>query len=213
MKELWSRFEGWLRSFFYENEAAQTEPMHDFAPLVTPSDDDSRTEDDVAADLSEQIEEETSSQTAEHGGPVTEEDTLSVIGEIKFPTSTVSGSSEESRQEDSGKEANPNAAESGKQFEKLLSNTVSTIKYYDAMAAQVEQSDVKMVLEDVSRKLIENLILSGCTPIDSQEGEFDMTRHRVIPFQMVADGTPYRSLVRAGVEWDGEVRVLAIVSL
>lgn len=98
-------------------------------------------------------------------------------------------------------------------FEKLLSNTVGTIKYYDQLSEQIQTSDTKTVLNDVCRKLIENLILSGCKPIDEPHGIYDMSRHKAIPFQIVSEGTKYTNLIRPGIEYNDEVKLLAIVEL
>lgn len=98
-------------------------------------------------------------------------------------------------------------------FEKLLSNTLDTIKYYDRLADQIQSADAKTVLNDLCRKLIENLILSGCKPIDEPHDIYDMSRHKVIPFQIVPEGTKYTNLIRPGIEYNDEVKLLAIVEL
>jgi len=98
-------------------------------------------------------------------------------------------------------------------FDKLLSNTIDTIKYYDQLAEQVQVQDIKMVLDDVCRKLIENLVLSGCKSIDEPQGVYDMNRHKVVPFKIVPEGTTYKNVIRPGVEYDGEVKILAIVEI
>ena len=96
---------------------------------------------------------------------------------------------------------------------KLVSLTVDSIKYYDKLRSQMPTDDLKSILDDVCRNLIDNLILSGCTPINEEPGCFDMTRHRVEPFQLVEEGTPYTKVLRKGIEYEKEVMLLAIVEL
>ena len=98
-------------------------------------------------------------------------------------------------------------------YTKLIYYTVDTVKYYDQLAEAVQSRDMKTLLDDVCRKLIENLILSGCKPIDDPQGEYDMTKHKVVPFQIVQEGTVYSDLIRPGVEYNGEVKLLAIIKL
>lgn len=102
---------------------------------------------------------------------------------------------------------------SGANFDKLLANTIDMIKYYDQVAEQIQNQDIRTMLDDVCRKLIENLILSGCTPIDEPTGIYNMIKHKVKPFQIVPEGTYYTKLIRPGVEYNGEVKILAIVEL
>ena len=98
-------------------------------------------------------------------------------------------------------------------FDKLLATTIETIKYYDQIAEQVQNQDAKTLLNDVCAKLIENLVMSGCTPINEPTGIFDMTKHKTTPFQIVPEDTTYTNLVRPGIEYNGEVKILAIVEL
>ena len=96
---------------------------------------------------------------------------------------------------------------------KLVSLTIDSIKYYDKLRCQMQTEDLRNILDDVCRNLIDNLILAGCTPINEEPGSFDMSRHRIEPFQMVEDGTPYSRVIRKGVEFQKEVKLLAIVEL
>lgn len=105
------------------------------------------------------------------------------------------------------------ASEKAVNEQKLVSLTVDSIKYYDKLRSQMPTDDLKSILDDVCRNLIDNLILSGCTPINEEPGCFDMSRHRVEPFQMVDDGTPYSKVTRKGVEYQNEVKLLAVVEL
>ena len=96
---------------------------------------------------------------------------------------------------------------------KLVALTVDSIKYYDKLRSQMPTDDLKSILDDVCRNLIDNLILSGCAPINEEPGCFDMSRHRVEPFQLVEEGTPYSKVTRKGVVYQNEVKLLAIVEL
>ena len=73
--------------------------------------------------------------------------------------------------------------------------------------------DLRNILDDVCCNLIDNLILSGCTPINEEPGSFDLSRHRVEPFQIVDEGTPYSKVERKGIVYKNEVKLLAIVKL
>lgn len=96
---------------------------------------------------------------------------------------------------------------------KLVSLTVDTIKYYDKLRSQMPTDDLRNILDDVCRNLIDNLIMAGCTPINEEPGCFDMLKHRVEPFGMVEEGIPYSKVIRKGVEYQKEVKILAVVEL
>lgn len=96
---------------------------------------------------------------------------------------------------------------------KLVSLTVDTIKYYDKLRSQMPTDDLRNILDDVCRNLIDNLIIAGCTPINEEPGCFDMSKHRVEPFQMVEDGISYSRVIRKGIEYQNEIKLLAIVEL
>lgn len=97
--------------------------------------------------------------------------------------------------------------------DKLVSLTIDSIRYFDQLLSQMPTDDLKTILDEVSRNLIDNLVMAGCTPIKEEPGTFNMARHQVVPFQMVTDGTPYQSIKRSGIEYKGEVKLLAIVEL
>lgn len=103
-------------------------------------------------------------------------------------------------------ESNENAS-----FRKLIQETADLIVKYDSLACQLT-GDSKELLSDVSLKLIENLIRSGCTPIFDDK-DYDMKRHRVVPYAIVNNGTPIKKTQRVGIEWNKEVFVLAIVEI
>ena len=96
---------------------------------------------------------------------------------------------------------------------KLVSLTVDSIKYYDKLRCQMPTDDLRNLLDDVCRNLIDNLIMAGCTPVNEEPGLFDMSRHRVEPFKMVEEGTSYSKVIRKGVEYQKEVKILAVVEL
>lgn len=97
--------------------------------------------------------------------------------------------------------------------DKLVSLTIDSIRYFDQLRSQMPTEDLKTMLDEVSGNLIDNLVLSGCTPINEEPGTYDMARHQLVPFQTVADGTQYQTIKRAGIEYKGEVKLLAIVEL
>lgn len=101
----------------------------------------------------------------------------------------------------------------GVDSDKLVSLTIETIRYFDQLRCQMPSDDLKTMLDEVSRNLIDNLIISGCKPINEEPGTFNITRHQIVPFQMVTDGTPYQTIKRPGIEYKGEVKLLAIVEL
>lgn len=209
MKNIYDKFREWVITLFQKSDmpSQQEHAIMDFVqPVIA-------TEEEVSIPSEEVLEEETENVEKQDTIPISGSDSFGIIEEIHVTgtekTVEQGGVETTNLQEEIVSKNVP----SENHFEKLLSLTVDNIKYYDRMADQVTDPDVKGCLEDFCRKLIESLILSGCTAIDVEEGTFDMTRHRVVPFQMVEDGTPYHKLVRAGVEWDGEVKVMAIVEL
>lgn len=96
---------------------------------------------------------------------------------------------------------------------KLVSLTVDTIKYYDKLRSQMPTDDLRNLLDDVCRNLIDNLVIAGCAPINEEPGCFDMSKHRVEPFEMVEEGVSYSRVIRKGIEYQNEVKLLAIVEL
>lgn len=215
MDELWHKIEKWINSFFRGNDDEEGEFRQNDIPFAPPMTEPAEEQSiDVVTSFETEGKTETSEEESETGTIVSDPFSMGEIEPIKKQTEKEQESSKEEtvvKQEKDRLDGMPK--EDDKRFEKLLSKTIDTIKYYDQLAAQIANPDVKACLDDFNRKLIENLILSGCTPIDTSEGVFDMTRHRVVPFQMVEDGTPFHNLVRTGVEWNGEVKVMAIVEL
>ena len=97
--------------------------------------------------------------------------------------------------------------------EKLIKLTVDTIRTYDMMSNQLPMGDQRTLIEDVCSSLVDNLIMAGCTPIGEESGTFNIAYHKTSPSQIVPDGTPYTKLLRKGIEYNGEVKLLAIVEL
>ena len=213
MDELWNKIREWARSIFHDSDMdTATQDVDYIQPAPTTEEEalNPPMEEKVLDDI---IEETTENEEDQDSNSPIESEQLEEIEEIQTIGHEMNAKKEYLETGAKVEGGVPQYDPHEKHFEKLLSQTVDCIKYYDQLALQIEESDLKSCLEDFCRKLIENLILSGCTPIDTSEGVFDMTRHRVVPFQMVEDGTPYHKLVRAGVEWDGEVKVMAIVEL
>lgn len=96
---------------------------------------------------------------------------------------------------------------------KLISLTVDTIRTYDMMSMQFPAGDIHTLLEDVCSCLVDNLIMAGCTPIGEESGTFNIAYHKISHSQIVEDGTPYSKLIRKGIMYNGEVKLLAIVEL
>lgn len=96
---------------------------------------------------------------------------------------------------------------------KLLHKTAELINYYD-MCAENSADDVSRALyNDASNKIIENLILSGCSAINPQEDEkFDFIYHTTRP---IITSTERLILItkRLGVKVGDEVLIKAIVEL
>lgn len=97
--------------------------------------------------------------------------------------------------------------------EKLISLTIETIRYYDQMRNQLPMDDQRTLIDDVCDNLIDNLIMAGCTPVGEETGVFSLSYHKASPPQMVTEGTPYQRLLRKGIAYNGEVKLLAIVEL
>lgn len=97
--------------------------------------------------------------------------------------------------------------------EKLISLTVETIRYYDQLRNQLTTDDQRTLIDDVCDNLIDNLIMAGCTPVGEEIGIFSLSYHKASPPQMVTEGTPYHRLLRKGIAYNGEVKLLAIVEL
>lgn len=96
-------------------------------------------------------------------------------------------------------------------MDKLIMESAKLVKMYDNLASQI-MGDSKVLLADVSLKLIENLLLSGCEPI-MDDSHFDMTRHRTSPYAFVTNGTTIKATLRMGVIWKGAVVIPAIVEV
>lgn len=96
---------------------------------------------------------------------------------------------------------------------KLARNTARLIGEYDRLAADFTDEVRKIMYNDAATKLVENLILSGCTGINPQEDEpFDFKRHISQPFSLAID-QPIKRTLRLGAALGDEVLVKAIVEL
>ena len=94
-------------------------------------------------------------------------------------------------------------------FEKLLTESANMVKYYDSLSLQWN-ADQQMIVADITLKIIENMLLSGCKAIDDDK-VYDMKRHQLRPYRLIPNGTPVKETIRPGVEWNGKVYVPAIV--
>lgn len=213
MDELWNKIREWARSIFHDSDMDIATQNVDYTQPTLTTEGESLNPPMEEKVLDDTIEETTDNEEDHDSNSPLESEQLEEIEEIQTIGHEMNAEKENLEAEAKVERGVPQDDFLENHFEKLLSQTVNCIKYYDQLALQIEDSDIRSCLEDFCRKMIENLILSGCTPIDTSEGVFDMTRHRVVPFQMVEDGTPFHHLVRTGVEWNGEVKVMAIVEL
>lgn len=96
---------------------------------------------------------------------------------------------------------------------KLVHNAANLINEYDRQATEAEDNGFRTLYNDAANRLIENLILAGCTGINPQEDEtFDFNRHATRPFSIPSNRL-IKKTIRLGVALNDEVLVKAIVEL
>lgn len=96
---------------------------------------------------------------------------------------------------------------------KLVHNAANLINEYDRQATDAEDNGFRTLYNDAANRLIENLILAGCTGINPQEDEtFDFNRHATRPFSLPSNQL-IKKTIRLGVALNDEVLVKAIVEL
>lgn len=96
---------------------------------------------------------------------------------------------------------------------KLVHNAANLINEYDRKATEAEDNGLRTLYNDAANRLIENLILAGCTGINPQEDEpFDFNRHATRPFSLPSNQL-IKKTIRLGVALNDEVLVKAIVEL
>ena len=96
---------------------------------------------------------------------------------------------------------------------KLVHNAANLINEYDRQATEAEDNSFRTLYNDAANRLIENLILAGCTGINPQEDEtFDFNRHATRPFSLPSNQL-IKKTIRLGVALNDEVLVKAIVEL
>ena len=96
---------------------------------------------------------------------------------------------------------------------KLVHNAANLINEYDRQATEAEDNGFRTLYNDAANRLIENLILAGCTGINPQEDEpFDFNRHATRPFSLPSNQL-IKKTIRLGVALNDEVLVKAIVEL
>lgn len=96
---------------------------------------------------------------------------------------------------------------------KLVRNAANLINEYDRQATEAEDNGFRTLYNDAANRLIENLILAGCTGIYPQEDDlFDFNRHATRPFSLPCNQL-IKKTIRLGVALNDEVLVKAIVEL
>lgn len=96
---------------------------------------------------------------------------------------------------------------------KLVRNAANLINEYDRQATEAEDNGFRTLYNDAANRLIENLILAGCTGINPQEDDlFDFNRHATRPFSLPSNQL-IKKTIRLGVILNDEVLVKAIVEL
>ena len=96
---------------------------------------------------------------------------------------------------------------------KLVHNAANLINEYDRQATEAEDNGFRTLYNDAANRLIENLILAGCSGINPQEDEpFDFNRHATRPFSLPSNQL-IKKTIRLGVALNDEVLVKAIVEL
>lgn len=96
---------------------------------------------------------------------------------------------------------------------KFVDNSAKLINEYDRYANEVQDENIKILYRDSANKIIENMILSGCTSINPQEDEpFDFSYHTTEPVS-VPENKRIKETIRLGVVFDSKVQVKAIVIL
>lgn len=96
---------------------------------------------------------------------------------------------------------------------KLVRNAANLINEYDRLAVEAENDSIRMLYNDAATRLIENLIMSGCTSINPQEDDpFDFNRHATRPFSL-PNNKLIKNTLRLGVGLNEEVLIKAIVEL
>ena len=96
---------------------------------------------------------------------------------------------------------------------KLVHKAVELIKEYDRCSDEALNDTAKILYNDAANKMIENLILSGCTPVNPQENEsFDFSYHTTKPVSFPID-KKIKETIRLGIAIGDEVLIKAIVEL
>lgn len=95
----------------------------------------------------------------------------------------------------------------------LVHKAKDLINDYDRCAEDSENDTLRALYNDASNKIIENLILSGCTAINPEENDlYDFAYHITRPIMISTDRLIQRT-VRLGVMIGDEVLIKAIVEL
>lgn len=141
----------------------------------------------------------------------------------RFITTLLGGGSQEAAhaQGDSlaakGHEADKSAAPASTavdnaSMEKLAQALVAMVNEFDTYAYSVSSQETKDVLRLCQDRVISALHSGGAELIEDGTS-FCNDRHVAVPLQVVADGTPVKSILRKGLAWRGKVLLKAQVSV
>lgn len=97
-------------------------------------------------------------------------------------------------------------------MEKLAQALVAMVNEFDTYAYSVSSQETKDVLRLCQDRVISALYSGGAELIEDGT-TFCNDRHVAVPLQVVADGTPVKSILRKGLAWRGKVLLKAQVSV
>jgi len=124
-----------------------------------------------------------------------------------FPLSFLSGT-----KENMSSQTKIQYVETDVKFNKLAEQVAALVNHYDMLVCQTTDSNAQVLLKDFSQRLINTLIINGCTPI-SDDTTYDQLRHITQSAEPVPAGTPIKSFIRIGVQLDNKVLIPAIVTI
>ena len=99
------------------------------------------------------------------------------------------------------------------EYFRLCENMAELVLMYDHMQSRLSNDECKGLANDFSNQVIRFLSLNkGCTVIGS-ESTFDSRLHVPVPFALVENGTPIKSVIRIGIAIGEHVLIPAKVKI